>query len=436
MNVLSVLTASIVLIALLFILLGGTLWIGISLLLCGLVGVGCFTNINAFNVLSNIMWNNVAKSTMISLPLFVLMGELIFATDMAEKLFKGLSPWMNKIPGRLLHVTVVACAMFAAVSGSSAATCATVGKIVIPETDKRNYNRGVSLGTLGAAGTLGFLIPPSMIMLVYGITADVSIGKLFIAGFIPGIVLAGAFSLYIIIRSLMDPRIAPSDGIDYTWKDRIEAIPYIFPVLFLITIVLGSIYMGWATPTEAATVGVLGSLFLSFLSRSLNWGIFKKAIYGTVKTSSMIMLIMIGASFLSVAVVYLGISEELTAFIANAGVSPYMLIVILSIMYLIMGCLLDGFSMVVMSIPIALPLIIQAGFDPLWFGIYLVIMIQISQITPPVGFNLYVINGMTGEDIFFIAKNVIPQFIVMLIITAVITLYPGIVMYLPNMMIK
>ncbi|MFZ5944184.1 MAG: TRAP transporter large permease [Bacillota bacterium] len=432
----SLFIVSMTILGLLVFTLGSTVWVGISLFLVGMGGFLFFTSSPVFIILSNILWNSTHSSTMMALPLFVFMGEILFRSKISENLFKGLSPWVDKIPGRLMHVNIVACALFAAVSGSSAATTATVGKITVPELDKRNYSRKLYLGSLAGAGTLGFLIPPSMMMLVYGMMAEVSIGRLFMAGIIPGILLAGAFSGYIIIRSLKNPNYTPRGEEKYTWNDRIKTIPLLFPVIALIVMVLGSIYTGWATPTEAAAVGVLGSLFFAWLSRSMNKRIFMDALLGSVKTSCMIMLIVAGASFLSVAVGYLGIPGKLTQFIGTLGLSKYFLIIILSVLYIILGTLLDGFSMIVMSLPLALPLILAAGFDPLWFGIYLVIMIGAAQITPPVGFNLFVINGLTDEDVFTIAYYALPSFLIILGVVVLITIYPEIVLVLPKMMVK
>lgn len=427
---------SFTILAFLVLFLGTGIWIGISLIFVGIVGFTLFTNNPPLTILSNILWNNTSGSTMMALPLFIFMGEILLRSKISENLFKGLSPWMNSLPGRLIHVNILASALFAAVSGSSAATTATVGKITIPELQKRNYDISLCLGSLAGAGSLGFLIPPSLVMLVYGIVSGVSIGQLFIAGLIPGILLASAFSLFTVLRCIINPELAPRGDLQFSWKDRIKAIPQLLPVVLLILFVLGSIYTGWATPTEAAAVGVIGALFFAATSRSIDRKIFQEALLGSVKMSSMIMLIVCGASFLSVAVGYLGIPSGLTEFIGTLGLSKYQLILILSIMYIILGCMLDGFSMIVMSLPLALPLIKAAGFDPLWFGIYLVIMIEIAQITPPVGFNLFVINGIVNENIFKIARYAFPSFVIMLLFITLITYYPEIVLVLPNMMIR
>jgi len=430
------LTISLTMIGLLVIFLGSSIWIGISLFFVGLLSFNILLDIPSGTILANIAWNSNSGSTMFALPLFIFMGEILFRSKISENLFNGLAPWMDKVPGRLIHVNIFASALFAAVSGSSAATTATVGKITLPELEKRGYDKKLSIGSLAGAGTLGFLIPPSMMMLVYGIMADVSIGKLFIAGFIPGIIIAIAFSAYVIIKSILNPSIAPPYKENYTLKDYLESIPLLAPVFILVAVVLGSIYAGWATPTEAAAVGVVGALFFAWISKSLDWNVFKTALMGSVKTSSMIMLIVSGATYLSVAVGYLGITRSLSEYISSLGLSPYILIFILSIMYIGMGCLLDGFSMIVMSLPITLPLVKMAGFDPIWFGIYLVIMIQLAQITPPVGFNLFVIKGLTEENIVKIAISSTPFFIILSLVTVIITIFPKIVLYLPSLMVK
>jgi len=419
---------------LLILFMGGSIWIGIALFLVGIGGFFFFSDVSFGSILANIAWNNTNGSSMMALPFFIWMGEILFRSKISANLFKGLSPWMDNIPGRLVHVNILACTFFAAVSGSSAATTATVGKITVPELMKRNYDYDLSIGSLAGAGTLGFMIPPSMVMLVYGIIGDVSIGKLFMAGFIPGFMIAGMFSSYIIIRCLISPELAPKGDDVYTWRDRMEAIPAIAPVIFLILAVLGSIYMGWATPTEAGAVGVVGALFFAALTKSLTWEVFKVSMINSVKTSCMIMLIVMGAAYLSNVFGFLGITRALTTYVIEMGLSPYTLIVILTVLYLILGCLIDGFSMIVMTAPLVLPLIEAAKFDTVWFGIYLVLMIELAQITPPVGFNLFVISGLNNDSLFKIAKAALPFFWLMLLATVLITVFPQIALFLPSMM--
>jgi len=332
-------------------------------------------------------------------------------------------------------VNILACTFFAAVSGSSAATTATVGKITVPELRKRGYDHDLSIGSLAGAGTLGFMIPPSMPMLVYGIIGDVSIGKLFIAGFIPGFMLAFMFSGYILVRCLISPELAPRGEDRFTWKDRLIAVPAILPVIILILFVLGSIYMGWTTPTEAGALGVVGAFFFALITNSLTWDVFKESLAGAVRTSCMIMLIVMGAAYLSNVIGYLGITRALTRYVTMMELSPYMLIVILTVLYLILGCLVDGFSMIVMTAPIVLPLIEAAKFDTVWFGIYLVLMIELAQITPPVGFNLFVISGLNNDDLVTIARAAMPFFFIMVLATVLLTVFPDIALYLPNRMI-
>ncbi len=425
---------SLTLCALLVLFMGGTLWVGISLFLVGFGGFIIFTELPFGSILATTGWNNTSGSAMMALPMFVWMGEILFRSRISENLFKGLTPWMDRIPGRLLHVNILACTFFAAVSGSSAATTATVGKITVPELTKRGYNKSLTVGSLAGAGTLGFLIPPSMMMLVYGIIGDVSIGKLFIAGIIPGFMLAGIFSLYIMVRCLITPIMAPAGAERHTWRQRFQAIPEILPVLVLILVVLGSLYAGWATPTEAGAVGVVGSMVFAFTTGDMNVQVFRKSLMGSIKTTSMIMLIVLGASYLSVVVGYLGITRKLTMFVTEMGLSPFMLIVILSVLYIILGCLVDGFSMIVMTTPIVLPLITAAGFDTVWFGIYLVLMIELAQVTPPVGFNLFVISSINNDDLLTIARDAMPFFLLMALTTAIVTVFPQIVLYLPNLM--
>ena len=428
-------SASICLAVVLAFCLIGSFWIGLSLFIVGTFGLIVYTDLPAGSILATTLWNNTSGSAMMALPMFIWMGEILFRSKISQNLFNGLAPWMDPIPGRLIHVNVLACTFFAAVSGSSAATTATVGKITVPELLKRGYNQGISIGSLAGAGTLGFLIPPSMMMLVYGIIGDVSIGKLFIGGLLPGVLITLLFSGYTMTVCLINPSYAPANDSRHTWSQRIKAIPQIAPVAILIGVVLGSIYSGWATPTEAGVVGVAGSLFFSALTRSLDWTIFKKSLMGAVKTTSMIMLIVMGASFLSVVVGYLGITRQLSQFVTSMGLSPYVLIAILSITYMAMGCLIDGFSMIVMTSPIVLPLIKAAGFDPVWFGVYIVMMIELAQVTPPVGFNLFVISSLTNDDILKIAKSSAPFFLLLCVATALITIFPEIVLVLPNKMI-
>ena len=387
-------------------------------------------------LLANSIWNSTNSWSLTALPLFILMGEILYRTQISTRLLNGLQPWLSNIPGRLLHINVVACSLFAAVSGSSAATTATVGKITLDELSKRGYDRGIAIGSLAGAGTLGFLIPPSLIMIIYGILSDTSIGKLFIAGVIPGLLLASAYALYIAIRAIIDPSVMPEEQESYTLKDKIKSSQELFPVLLLIFIVLGGIYMGITTPTEAAAIGVVGAFGLALWFKNLTVANFRQAILSAVKTTSMISFIIVGAAFLSQVVGFVGIARALSLYISGLGLSPYLLILVVAIMYLILGMILDGISIVVMTLPIVLPIIIAAGFDPLWFGIFLVFMVELSQITPPVGFSIFVIEGISNEKVGTILKATFPFFMIMILMVITITAFPEIVSFLPNKMVE
>lgn len=438
------LTLTIVLLIVMFSFLLSSIWIGVSLMLTGIFGMLIF-KVNlppAINIwdkigdlLSSSLYDSLNSWSLAALPMFILMGELLYKSSISTRLFNGLVPWLTKVPGRLLHINVAACSLFAAVSGSSAATTATVGKITLGELRKRGYSKSLSIGSLAGSGTLGFLIPPSLIMIIYGVLSNVSIGKLFIAGILPGILLASSYALYIIIASSIDKNAVPPREEKITWSTRLDSLKDLLPIFLLITLVLGSIYGGFATPTEAAALGVLGSIVLGFYFKSLDFEVFKTAILNSIKTTVMISFIIAGAGFLSQVVGFLGIARALSEYIASLGLSPYMLIFMVGIMYVILGMMLDGISMVVMTLPIVLPIVTAAGYDPLWFGIFLVLMVELSQITPPVGFSLFVIQSISNEKIDYILKATFPFFIIMILIVVVLTLFPEITFYLPSKMI-
>jgi C4-dicarboxylate transporter, DctM subunit len=439
------LVLSIVIIFIMFVFLLSSIWIGVSLLLTGIVGMLIFDHnlppvISVFDKMGDLLASSIYDSlnswSLAALPMFILMGEILYKSSISTKLLNGLMPWLSFIPGKLLHVNVAACSLFAAVSGSSAATTATVGKITLDELKKRGYSKSLALGSLAGSGTLGFLIPPSLIMIIYGVLSDVSIGKLFMAGIIPGLLLATLYSVYIMIVSKLDKSVVPQAEDKYVFSDFANSIKDLFPVLLLITVVLGSIYTGVATPTEAASLGVLGAIVLAVYFRSFSFEIMKNALLNTIKTSVMISFIIVGAGFLSQVIGFLGIARAISEYITTLGLSPMMLILIIGIMYIILGMILDGISIVVMTLPIVLPIIVLAGFDPLWFGIFLVFMVELSQITPPVGFSLFIIQGISGEKIEYILKATLPFFLLTIAAVVIITYFPQIVQFLPNYMIK
>lgn len=419
---------------LLFLLLGCGVWVGFALFMVGLMGLEMFGTLPAGYNMASSIWTTVGKWEYVALPMFILMGEILYRSGISEKLFNALVPWLYRLPGGLLLMNIISCTLFAAVSGSSAATTATVGRITLAELDKLGYDRRIAMGSLAGAGTLGFLIPPSLIMIVYAILAEVSIGKMFMAGILPGLLLATNYAAYIIYRGVRTPEIAPRLQESYSWKDRLSAVKDLAPTFILILLVLGSIYAGIATPTEAAALGVFGALTFAFLNRQMDLNTLFACLKSAVKTNAMIMLIVIGAGFLSRVMGFLGIPAALTQAITGMNLSPYLLMLLLGCVYILLGCLLDGFSIVLMTLPIALPMVVAAGFDPIWFGIYLILMVEVSQITPPVGFNLFVIQGLTGEPVIKIARYALPFFFLMLITTAILTIFPQIALFLPELM--
>ena len=419
----------------LFALLAGGLWIGWTLAATGTLLLALFRDIPLDKLLAQYAWNILTTQELLALPLFILMGEILFRTRLSQALFSGLAPWAGLLPGRLLHVNVIGCTIFAAISGSSAATTQVVGRISLAELLKRGYSKDVAIGSLAGSGTLGFLIPPSNIMIIYGVLGDVSIAKLFTAGFIPGFLLAGCFSAWIMIHSTLRPELVPAGERKIrvaSAAEYLSSLRELGPAVFLILCVLGSMYGGIATPSEAAGVGVLGALVVAGLQGALSLPVLRAVGIGAVQTCAMIALIVIGASILGSAAAFLGIPGVVAEFVRSLGLSPFMLIVALIVFYLILGCFLDGFSMIAMTLPIVMPIVKVAGFDPIWFGIFLVLVVEMAQITPPVGFNLFVIQGLTEDGLGYIAKVTLPYLLIMVLFTMVVTVFPDIALWLPR----
>ena len=423
-------------ISVLLFFLGTGIWVGISMIGVSAIGMLMFTSRPVGDAMATTMWSMGSSWSLTALPLFVWMGEILFRTKLSENLFKGLSPWLSKLPGGLIHVNVLGCAIFAAISGSSAATVATVGKMSIPELRKRNYPENLLLGTLAGSGTLGLLIPPSIILIIYGITVEESIAKLFIAGVIPGIVLAFLFMIYVITWSIKNKKIMPIISEDFSFLEKVKQSGQLLPVVLLIFSVIGSIYAGIATATEAASLGVLGALLLSYFQKSLTKESFNKSLLGATKTSCMIAFIVAGSSLLTLAMAFTGLPNNLAVFIHTLQLSPYMLLLVLTLFYIILGMFLDGISAVVLTMAIVEPMIRQAGFDMIWFGIYLVIVVELAQITPPVGFNLFVLQGMAKKDMGFIARSAFPLFLLMILAVIIIIAFPELALWLPEKMIQ
>jgi C4-dicarboxylate transporter DctM subunit len=419
----------------LFAFLAGGLWIGWTLAVTGTVLLAVFRDIPLDKLLAQYTWNILTTQELLALPLFIIMGEILFRTRLSQTLFRGLSPWAAMLPGRLLHVNVIGCTIFAAISGSSAATTQVVGRISLTELLKRGYSKDVAVGSLAGAGTLGFLIPPSNIMIIYGVLGDVSIAKLFTAGFIPGVLLAGCFMGWIMIHTALKPELVPEAERKVriaTAAEFLTSIRELGPAVFLILCVLGSMYGGFATPSEAAAVGVLGALIVAGIQRELSLPALKAIAIGSVQTCAMIALIVLGASILGSAAAFLGIPAAVAEFVKSLGLSSFMLIVALIVFYLILGCFLDGFSMIVMTLPIVMPIVKAAGFDPIWFGVFLVLVVEMAQITPPVGFNLFVIQGLTEDGLGYIARVTLPYLAIMVLFTMAIAIFPDIALWLPR----
>jgi len=423
-------------ISILLLFLGSGVWVAISMIGVSSIGMFIFTSRPVGDAMATTIWGTSSSWTLTALPLFVWMGEILFRTKLSENLFKGLAPWLSRLPGGLIHVNVVGCAIFAAISGSSAATVATVGKMSIPELRKRNYPEKILLGSLAGSGTLGLLIPPSIILIIYGVTVQESIAKLFIAGIIPGIMIAIIFMLYVIIWSIINKKAMPTSNESFSFIEKIKGSKQLLPVILLITAVIGSIYAGIATATEAASLGVVGALILSFFQKSLNKETFKLSLLGATKTSCMIAFILAGSSFLSLAMGFTGLPRNLAIWIQEMNLSPYTLIFVLTIFYIILGMFLDGISAVVLTMAIIEPMIRQAGFDMIWFGVFLVVVVEMAQITPPVGFNLFVLQGMANKDMGFIARSAFPLFLLLILAVIIIVIFPGIALWLPDQMVQ
>ncbi|TQV83850.1 TRAP transporter large permease [Denitrobaculum tricleocarpae] len=418
----------------LFLLLGTGVWVGLALLGVAFVGMELFTSRPVGDAMITTIWSASSSWTLTALPLFIWMGEILFRTRLSQDMFKGLTPWMAGLPGGLIHTNIVGCTVFAAVSGSSAATLTTVGKMSIPELRKRNYPEHMIIGTLAGAATLGLMIPPSLTLIVYGVTINESISKLFIAGVLPGLVLAGMFMTYVAVYSKVSSKYNPDPEPKTNFFEKIGNSRFLIPVICLIAVVIGSMYLGFATATEAAAFGVIGALVLAAGQKSLNWSTFTESLMGATRTSAMIALILAGAAFLSLAMGFTGLPRALAEWIAGMELTRFELLMALLVFYIILGCFLDGISSVVLTMAVVEPMIRQAGIDVIWFGIFIVVVVEMAQITPPIGFNLFVLQGMTRHEMSYIAKAAIPMFFIMVVMVFVLIFVPELATYLPENM--
>jgi tripartite ATP-independent transporter DctM subunit len=426
------LQTSAILVVLLCALLAGGVWIGFTLGVVAWAGIAFFSNTRPDANLITAWWNTYSSLSLASLPMFIWMGEILFRTRLAEQMFAGLAPWLDRLPGRLLHVNVLGCGIFGAVSGSSSATCATISKIALPELAKRGYDQRLSIGSLCGAGTLGILIPPSIAMIIYAVAADVSIVRMFLAGVVPGLMLLALFSGYIVLWALRHPDRMPPQTFRTTFSERVRSTAGLIPVILLILAVFLSMMLGIATANEASAFGVLGALVVAAISRNLNWANIRDSLSGALRMTAMIMFILGAASFLTVAMGFTGIPRALAEWVVSLQLSPYTLMAVLTVVYLVLGIALDGVSMIVLTTAVVLPMVQAAGFDPIWFGVYIVIMIELAEVSPPVGFNLFVLQNMTGQSIMTIARAAIPFFALMCLAAALLIVFPGIATWFPN----
>lgn len=416
----------------LFFLLGSGVWVGLALMGVAFVGMELFTSRPPGDAMITRVWGASSSWTLTALPLFIWMGEILYRTRLSEDMFRGLSPWLARLPGGLVHTNIVGCTVFAAVSGSSAATLTTVGKMSIPELRKRNYPENMVIGTLAGAATLGLMIPPSLTLIVYGVTINESITKLFMAGILPGLVLASMFMAYVAVMSFVSKDFNPIPEEPMTFVEKVKNSRFLIPVICLILVVIGSMYLGFATATEAAAFGVIGSLVLAATQGSLTWSTFTESLMGAVRTSAMIALILAGAAFLSLSMGFTGLPRGLADLIASLDLSPFELLMALLVFYIILGMFLDGISSVVLTMAVVEPMIREAGIDIIWFGIFIVVVVEMAQITPPIGFNLFVLQGMTTHEMNFIAKAAIPMFLIMVVMVFVLIAFPELATWLPD----
>lgn len=431
----SIIVIALILILLMFFLLLIGIWIPAGVAITAWFGLVFFSDKDTMMNLANVWWNSSSSYTLAALPLFVWMGEILFRTKLSEQMFTGLSPWLNWLPGRLMHVNILGCGIFGSVSGSSAATCATIAKSALPELTKRGYDEKITLGSLSCAGTLGILIPPSITMVVYAVAADQSIIRIFLAGFIPAAILMGLFSGYIIVWALLNPDKTPPAE-KYTLQQRLHSIGQLMPCTALIIFIAWLMLAGYSTATEAAAYGVVGSLVLAAAGRNLSWTNFWQSLLSATRLTAMIMFVLGATSFLSIVMSYTGIPRGLAEWVQSMQLSPWVLILMLTIIYILLGTALDGISMIALTTVTVLPMVQAAGFDLVWFGIFVILLVEIAEVTPPVGFNLFVLQSMTGKDSNYIAKVSLPFFAMMVLAVALVTIWPELVTWLPDQVMQ
>jgi len=377
-------------------------------------------------------WATSNNFLLVAIPFFVLLGEILLRSGIAERMYNALVLWVPWLPGGLMHSNIAACAMFASTSGSSVATAATIGTVAMGEIRKHGYSERLFLGTIAAGGTLGILIPPSINMIVYGVLTDSSIPKLYLAGIIPGLVLAILFSLTILAICLIWPQLG-GRRTHATWTQRIHALPDLVPPLVIFLAVIGSIYAGWATATESAALGVLAALGVAAVRRKLTLRMLGQAFEGTMRTSAMIMAILIAAYFLNFVITSIGLTAQVNRYVTQLGLTPAQLFVAVVLFYLVLGMFMETLSMMVATVPIIAPIMIKAGFDPIWFGVLIVILLETAMITPPVGINLYVVQGLRERGrIDDVIIGAAPFVLTMLLMIAALWYWPALALWIPR----
>ncbi len=416
----------------------GLLMIGLHvaavMVVTALIGVVWGIGPMMLNSVGNLMWGKMNSFVLTAIPLYILMGEILVKSQIAERMYRSLTDWVQWLPGKLLHSNIAASTMFSAISGSSVATAATISTVALPTFREQRYDERWVAGSIASGATLGILIPPSINFIIYGAITDTSIGDLFLAGIIPGLMLALSFFVIIAISAAIWPAITGSaQGVTIDRAGRwSRLIDLIGPSVIFVTII-GSIYGGWATPTEAAAVGVVASLGLAAYYGKLNFTMLHDSLLATVRITAMILLVLVGAFFLNFSMGVLGIPDQVAGFITSLEVQPITLILYLVLLYLILGCFLDALAMMITTIPVLFPVVVAIGYDPVWFGVFLVIMCELALLTPPVGMNLYIVQGVRNRgSIVEVIQGVLPFFVGILSLVVLITVWPEIVTWLPN----
>ncbi|MCQ2003220.1 TRAP transporter large permease [Rhizobium sp. NRK18] len=406
--------------------------IGVILILMGIIMSLFWLPVGIFSVIGMTTWETANNDLLIAIPLFIMMGEIMLHSGGASSMYRALLPWLNRLPGSLMHTNIAACTMFAATSGSSVATAATVGTIALPEIKKRGFNERLFLGTLAAGGTLGTLIPPSINMIIYGAITKTSIPKLYLAGFIPGLLLSIVFMATVAILCIIKPSWG-GEKIVATWEDRIKGLPNLLPMFFIFLVVIGSIYAGLATPTEASALGIIASLLLSAWNRTLKIKMLNRAVDGTMRSVGMIMFVLIGAYYLNFALGISGFVDQINTFITTLPLPPVAILTVIIVIYLLLGCVLDGISMIVLTVPVTAPAVMHLGYNPVWFGIIVMLVIEAGMITPPIGINCYVVQGIRkGGSLNDVFIGILPFLGSILLVIALLIAFPGIALWLPE----